>query len=1265
MIILGSLNSNKTALLIERYVQLINSGVNPENILFLTLNAYKKERVIKTIKSYCFNINPNIQTFLGLCYNSVLKNKEILEEKMPLSDKKDFTMCGLEVSQNLFLEAVREVGFKDYNSKINLVHQLLRRHSLIVSNNLSESEVDEKSRILNEAFALEAKKTLDLFKVKTLEMRAFDYLRQQSLFRWLYENTDCCKNIKYIFIDDYDEQTPACNDFFKFIKSNLKDYFIGLDPDGSSRMGYLCADLSCTSVLDNETKIIQANELKNSISYEFFNYSKRIEMISSTIKKIKTLVENGVELGDISVVTPVFDNQLKFVLKNSFENSRIKYQMISGSEKLSDDNFIRSVINLLKLINVTEKELFTNIDILNSVFPTLLEIPQKYASIVIKKFQEQKGFVKYDFKDEKLNKKYEKFLSISSVITAQEQLSEQLNKIYNEIIIERENTENEMSNFIFLSKQIKDLEMTSINIDKDKILKQISNSIIAENDMQGQKIERNALIIGTPQKIIDLEVKTKYQFWLDISSDEWTKQDTGTIYNAWVFSKSWKKDRFTYEDNLNSIEEKTKRVLRKLKLLAHEKIFAMSSSYNSVGIENTTGISAYLKTLQVLKENQIVSDFKFKPRKDQEGVFEYKDGCMALSAVPGAGKTTVLQALILKLISDGTSPENIFVLTYMESAAKTLKDRLLNNLKQNGENVSPDVLPNISTIHGLALRIIKENGNYTKVNLTDNFEICDEILRQKLINETIGELRLNYEDYEKYDRSLSVIKFVNINSSPKTKELKQFLNFYNVYQSKLANKNLIDYDDMLILAVKLLEENPQILGYYQKLCKYVLEDEAQDSSEIQQRLIKLLAGKKGNIIRCGDINQAITSTFTNADTKGFLQFIKNNYSVEMNCSQRCAKGIYELANNLIDFSKGLNSFSNGAFYDIKMQPVEGKNPVSADPIKAKIFEVEEDETNDVINEIKNLFQVSPNSSIAILVRNNYQVLKYNKILKENGIPVISRTDCLAQNKNFNIILSLLKFCVYPWKNNLVQDVYKNLFNIKEDNLFLEQLEEPFINIDVGRFEDENLIALHWELNYWLSQNNVSLEQLALKIGDYYCENEIDASNLYIIAELIRRFSQNSNSYTEIVLKLEQISTRPIIAGLKLFSEEDSSLQTILGGTVQVMTMHKSKGDEFDYVFIPEFSEKNLATNLKFIKTGTYVSFFEELKGLDKDYVKKSVDIIKKEILHENLRLLYVAITRAKKRLYFSVAEKQYVFGRLRNVEKSELFDNILLPYLSN
>ena len=158
MIICGSLSSNKTELLIEQYVQLINNGENPENILFITLNAYKKDKITKHIKSHFYTLNPQVQTFLGVCYNAVLKHQTELEEKMPNSINKEFTLCGLEVSQNLLLESVKEIGFKDYISKINLVHQLLRRHSLIVNNNLSESEVDEKSRILNEAFALEAKK---------------------------------------------------------------------------------------------------------------------------------------------------------------------------------------------------------------------------------------------------------------------------------------------------------------------------------------------------------------------------------------------------------------------------------------------------------------------------------------------------------------------------------------------------------------------------------------------------------------------------------------------------------------------------------------------------------------------------------------------------------------------------------------------------------------------------------------------------------------------------------------------------------------------------------------------------------------------------------------------------------------------------------------------------------------------------------------------------------------------------------------------------
>ena len=95
---------------------------------------------------------------------------------------------------------------------------------------------------------------------------------------------------------------------------------------------------------------------------------------------------------------------------------------------------------------------------------------------------------------------------------------------------------------------------------------------------------------------------------------------------------------------------------------------------------------------------------------------------------------------------------------------------------------------------------------------------------------------------------------------------------------------------MLTGSVRILKENPDILAHYQDICEYIIEDEAQDSSGIQQELIALLSGKHKNVIRCGDVNQSITSTFSNADVEGFRKFIIDNNNVSMNCSQRCARG---------------------------------------------------------------------------------------------------------------------------------------------------------------------------------------------------------------------------------------------------------------------------------------------------------------------------------------------------------------------------------------
>lgn len=1242
MIIVGSSNSNRSEMLVNEYTKLLKGGANSDEILFLTLNSYKKRKIINILKPHTVE-QLNVQTFLGLCYNTVLNNWAEIEKHIHSGAHCDTpSLCGLEVSQSLLLEAVKEAGFKDYNSKINLVHQLLRRHALIVNNNLSEEDVIHKSQILNETFADDAKRALDLFKAKTLELRAFDYIRQQSLFKHLYEKTDALKKIKYLFIDDYDEQTPACTDFFKFIKPQLTDFFIGLDEKGSSRCGYLCADTKCTEVL-KYGNVIAAKEPPKKINFESRNFTKRLEMLEDCISKTKEIIKNGVSPEEISVITPSFDNQLKFIFETEFEKENLPLQFISGSEKLVDIRLIKSTLSLLRILNGLDAD----VDEVNNVFANLLNIPQKYACPVLQKFSELGGFIKHDFKNSMYNDKYNKFLNLHTKVAENKTLTSQMELIYRNFVCEIKDAE-AIEHFGFLSKQIRDLERTlAENADKNSIITQLENSIIAENDTDSFVVKRNAVVISTPQKIIDLDIKTKIQFWLDTSSDDWVKQDTGTIYNAWVFQKNWHKDSFTYEDSISCVKEKTKRVLRKLYLLSGEKIFTFASNYNSLGQENNIGISEFLK--KAPKEHECARVFNFTPRDDQKDILDYESGKLAITAVPGAGKTTVLQALIAKLIASNIPPENIFVLTYMDSAAKNIKERI--------STAYPDLetLPNITTIHGLALRIIKENGNYAKVNLAENFDICDDIMRQKLIQESIGELGLKYDEYEKYEKGISIAKFTYPDKEPKTKELKEFIKFFKTYHRKLSEQNLIDYDDMLILAVKLLENNPEIREYYRDLCLYVIEDEAQDSSAIQQRLISLLSEKHNNIVRCGDLNQAITTTFTNADISGFKKFIKEAKSTEMNHSQRCARAIFELANTLIDKSDELPDKTD-AFYKIKMHEVEGRNPGSQNAVSAKVFDNEDDEKNTIIKTIKEIFRAEPSASAAILLRNNFQVNQYAALLKENGIPTLSRTDCLEQNSMFNIILSILKFCNEPWDNYLAQEVYKNLFSVKEENLFLSELRVPFVATDTSFYKDEKLIQLHWELNFWLSNSSAPYEYLALKIGEYYCKNEIDRANLFIIAEIIRRISLSSKNKKEITQKLSQIAKKPTISGLKLFSENENTISTNTGGKVQIMTMHKAKGDEFDYVFVPELTETSLAMTLKNIKNSEYIGFYEELKALNSGYVPKNAIQIKREILEENLRLLYVTITRAKLALFFSSSKSYKKFGRTRQVEPSILFD---------
>ena len=177
MIIEGTISSEKTNILISKYAELLNSGITTVS------------------DNWAF-----------------LENRNTFDNPVILPN-----LAGLEISQFILKDILKEIPFKGYNSKKSLLHQLFRRYSLIVQNNLSESEIEERSKILGETFADDARIALKKLLAKTLALRDFDYLRQTLVFNFICKNTDYFGKIKYLILDDGDEITPVCFDFISYL----------------------------------------------------------------------------------------------------------------------------------------------------------------------------------------------------------------------------------------------------------------------------------------------------------------------------------------------------------------------------------------------------------------------------------------------------------------------------------------------------------------------------------------------------------------------------------------------------------------------------------------------------------------------------------------------------------------------------------------------------------------------------------------------------------------------------------------------------------------------------------------------------------------------------------------------------------------------------------------------------------------------------------------------------------------------------------------
>ena len=329
---------------------------------------------------------------------------------------------------------------------------------------------------------------------------------------------------------------------------------------------------------------------------------------------------------------------------------------------------------------------------------------------------------------------------------------------------------------------------------------------------------------------------------------------------------------------------------------------------------------------------------EFQPRPKQAEILAYQRGYMGIAAVPGSGKTWTLSRLAVEIIRSNllADGQEVLIVTLVNSAVDNFAARIGEFIQ--GEQLMPKIGYRVRTLHGLAHDIVRRRPDL--LNLDENFQIVDEPDSVNIVQDaTRSWLREHpdaldqyliedvYENEQKKQNlyrskihdhvrevSWNFIKLAKDNGlsfsrlNHKLEETRHALplaamciDIYGVYQRALEYRGAVDFSDLIRLADEALTLDDSYLAYYRDLWPYILEDEAQDSSLMQERILQKLAGAGGNWVRVGDPNQAIFETFTTADPELLRDFIANKagFQRELPNSGRSTESIIHLANELI------------------------------------------------------------------------------------------------------------------------------------------------------------------------------------------------------------------------------------------------------------------------------------------------------------------------------------------------------------------------------
>ncbi|PJC55891.1 ATP-dependent DNA helicase PcrA, partial [Candidatus Kaiserbacteria bacterium CG_4_9_14_0_2_um_filter_41_32] len=611
-------------------------------------------------------------------------------------------------------------------------------------------------------------------------------------------------------------------------------------------------------------------------------------------------------------------------------------------------------------------------------------------------------------------------------------------------------------------------------------------------------------------------------------------------------------------------------------------------------------------------------------------------GPLLVLAGAGSGKTRVITHRIVHLIHQGIAPKNILAVTFTNKAAKEMRERVEKLVHEfpPSDRAVIDGMPTVTTFHALGVRILREHHDV--LGLRRHFTIYDRSDSLRAIKQSLERANYNPKEFEprkilgKISRAKgdakTPIEFKETSSSyPDRVAAEVWIH----YEEIMRGEHALDFDDLLIKTLRLIEEYPHVREVLQNRYQYIHIDEYQDTNRVQFEIVRLLTGKEHNLCVVGDIDQNIYS-WRGADIKNVLQFEKhfpNTKTILLEENYRSTKNIIGASNDVI--VKNKNRVSKEVFTSNE----EGEK------ISLYVAMSGIDEAQYIAKTAKDLIAdgTSP-SSIAVLYRTNFQSRVLEEAFLDYGVPYQLLGTKFFERKEVKDVLSYLRLALNPGGTADLARV----------------INEPARGI--GKITMLKVMeGKRGELKGVILEKVARFDQIMVDIADTARTKPIMDTVKFIIArtgietELKKSGTEDDLSRLENLRELVTLAARyseldpedaveALLENAALQSDQDELKDKEEQDAVRLMTVHSAKGLEFPDVFISGLEE------------GLFPH--ERLDDAETDH-------------EEERRLFYVALTRAGKKLFLSYAHMRTIYGSQRINVPSSFLNDISTKYIES